>query len=553
MGGSIALYITILVWRETLKKLLILISIFLINACETQDPVPPVLEEPEVEEPVIEEPVYFEPVAYLNHEDAGMRPLADGVTDIGVCYQIFVISFADSNQDGYGDLNGITENLDYLSDLNIDCLWLTPIHPSPSYHKYDVLDYYDVDPQFGTIQDAQRLFDEAEERGISVIIDLVVNHTSKGHSWFQTNPEYYRKISVGHPNYSTRYWHREGELQYFAYFWDQMPELNLDDPVVRNLIFEIATFWLDLGVDGFRLDAVRHYFDVHEYPFRTPTLTQNILFLKEFNAVVKDHNPSAFVVAEAWSEAGAVAKYQPGVDGAFNFDIASSILSTVNNANDSRVAGLVDDIIRIQQLYELERAEIHDHYFLANHDQDRVMSQLGNDLSKAKLAASILFTMPGISWIYYGEEIGMTGARTAASTDAQRRQPMIWQNEFQITFVDGYELDLTNKLLQPRNELFTHYQTVTAVKADDVIRLGDMVKVDKTQTDILAFVRSYENTHYLVLHNLSRDTNTIQVSESFEVVYTLGFDHTISDRITMPPRSSIVVEVSTPAISLPVE
>jgi len=141
-----------------LKKLLIIGALFLLSACEPQssiDPVTeePVIEEPVVEEPVVEEPVYIEPIAFLNHEDAGMRPLADGLTDMGVCYQIFVISFADSNQDGYGDLNGITENLDYLSDLNVDCLWLTPIHPSPTYHKYDVLDYYDVDPQFGTLDD----------------------------------------------------------------------------------------------------------------------------------------------------------------------------------------------------------------------------------------------------------------------------------------------------------------------------------------------------------------------------------------------------------------
>jgi glycosidase len=130
---------------------------------------------------------------------------------------------------------------------------------------------------------------------------------------------------------------------------------------------------------------------------------------------------------------------------------------------------------------------------------------------------------------------------------------MIWLNEYQLSVVDGYELDLSNKLLQPRNELFTHYQEVTALKADDVIRLGEMVKVDKDQTNVLAFVRSYQDTHYLVLHNLSRDVNTIQVSEPFDVVYTLGFEHTIENGIIMPPRSSIVVEVATPVISLPVE
>lgn len=530
-----------------MKKLLILGALLFLSACE-QQPLEPVVEEPIQEEPVVEEPVYIEPVSYLNHVDVGMQDLAEGMTDIGVCYQIFVISFADSNQDGYGDLNGITENLDYLSDLNVDCLWLTPINPSPSYHKYDVLDYYDVDPQFGTLDDAKRLFEEAEARDIKVIMDLVVNHTSKGHPWYQSNPEYYRKISINHPDYSTRYWHREGELQYFAYFWDQMPELNLDDPVVREEIFTIAEFWLDLGIDGFRLDAVRHYFDIHEYPFRTPTLQQNVLFLKEMNQRVKKRNPQAFLVAEAWSEAAAVATYMPGVDGAFNFDMGLAILDVVNRGNDSAVNGFVDNLLRIESLYKERRPVIHDHYFLTNHDQDRVMSQLGSDVSKAKLAANILFTMPGISWIYYGEEIGMTGARTAAATDAQRRQPMIWQNEYQITFVDGYELDLTNKLLQPRNELFAHYQIVTAMKQDPVIRLGEVIDVNRENTSLLAFIRSYENTHYLVMHNLSANEQVVTVSVPYEILHTIGFE--FEEELRLPPRTSVILEVDTTELSI---
>ena len=529
-----------------MKKYLTLFLLVVLSACQTVEPV--------VEEPVVEEPVKtIQPELFLNHPDRATMPLAQSFEDVGVCYQIFVISFADSNNDGLGDLNGITENLDYLSDLNVQCIWLTPIHPSSSYHKYDVLDFYDIDPDFGTLADFDRLIEAAAAKDIIVLMDLVLNHTSRNHPWFRERPEYYRFISKDHPEYGSQYWHSYNGLQYYAYFWDQMPELNLDNPEVREATFEIARFWLDRGVGGFRLDAVRHFFDTNEYPIRTNTLQQNIRYLKEFNEVVKTINPEAIVVAEVWSAAEAVARYLPGIDSAFNFDLAQAILTTVASSSDNASTDVVGTFLKIKAFYDEQNTPYHDSLFLTNHDQDRVMSLLDNNEAKAKLAASILFTLPGTSWIYYGEELGMRGARTASATDAQRRQPMPWQTASQVNRVDGYSLEFANQQLAPGNEMFQHYQTITALKADPVIRLGEVGRVTKTQRHFLAYTLTYEETSYLVVHNLSNAERELLVDVEVSLLHDLNANIDVHSTMVMQPYSSVIFEVATTVIRLPFE
>ena len=534
-----------------MKKILTIFMLLFVSACSPSEVV---TVEPVVEEPVVEPVVYVQPELFLNHADRETMPLAQDFSDIGVCYQIFVISFADSNNDGLGDLNGITAQLDYLSDLNVQCLWLTPIHPSSSYHKYDVLDFYNIDPDFGTLADFDRLIEEAAARDIIVLMDLVLNHTSKDHPWFRERPEFYRLISKDHPDYArSNYWYSHNGLQYYAYFWDQMPELNLDDPVVREATFDIARFWLNRGVGGFRLDAVRHFFDSTEYPIRTNTLQQNILYLKEFNEVVKTINPAAIVVAEVWSAAEAVARYLPGIDSAFNFDLATAILTTVASSSDNSSTDVVGNFLNIKAFYDEQNTPYHDSLFLTNHDQDRVMSLLDNNPSKAKLAANIMFTLPGVSWIYYGEELGMRGARTASFTDAERRQPMPWQTSFQVALVDGYPLEFANQQLAPGNDMFLHYQTITALKSDPVIRLGEVGRVTKTQRHFLAYTLTYDQTSYLVVHNLSSSERILYVDVDVSVLHDINAGINEGSEMTMQPYSTVIFEVQTREITLPFE
>ena len=525
-----------------MKKVMFAMMLLFLSACT---PAVQVIEEP------LDEPTFVAPELFLNHQDRASMPLALGMEDLGVCYQIFVASFADSNNDGIGDLNGITAKLDYLADLNVQCLWLTPIHPSPSYHKYDVLDFYDIDPQFGTLDDFDRLIEEAGNRDIVVLIDLVLNHTSKRHPWFTERPDFYRIISEDHPEYNMRHWHRMGNgLMYYAYFWDQMPELNLDHPEVREETFNIARFWLDRGVGGFRLDAVRHFFDTSEYPIRTNTLQQNILYLKEFNEVVKTTNPSAVVVAEVWSAAEAVARYTPGIDSAFNFDLADAIIATVSSSSDNSSTNVVGTWLKIQAFYQAQETAFHDSIFLTNHDQDRVMSLFGENEDKAEMAASILFTLPGTSWIYYGEEIGMRGFRTAAATDAERRQPFPWQDEYQVARVDGFDLEAANRNLQIGNSIHQHYQTLTALKADPVIRLGELQAIQKTQRHFLAYTLSYEDSIYLVVHNVTSRFHDLMLDVDANVVTELRGGLVMDEVWSLAPYSSVIFEVDTTDITL---
>ena len=249
-------------------------------------------------------------------------------------YQIFVYSFCDSNGDGIGDLNGIRSKLDYIQDLGFDEIWLTPVHPSPTYHKYDVTDYYGIDPEFGSLEDYDLLLKECHERGIRVLMDLVVNHTAYAHEWFQKASDYLHELPSDwepDPSYCPYFdyyqFSREPKdgyapLQdtnwyYEARFWSGMPDLNLDSPVVREEIQKIASFWFGRGVDGFRLDAVTSY--------HTGDPEANVGFMKWFCQTCRTLKPDCYIVGEAWTDRNAIAKlYESGIDSLFDFPFAGN-------------------------------------------------------------------------------------------------------------------------------------------------------------------------------------------------------------------------------------
>jgi glycosidase len=332
-------------------------------------------------------------------------------------YQVFVYSFYDSDGDGIGDLNGVTERLDYIQSMGFDGIWLSPIHPSSTYHKYNVRDYFAIDPQYGTMEDFDALIEACRARGLRVLLDLVVNHTDLNHPWFTEHPEYYNIADErGHGNWEQLPDGRWYECQ----FWGQMPDLNLESSEVRAELEKVFAFWLGRGVDGFRLDAVKDYASGH--------IETNIEILSWLNTAVKNIKPDAYLVGEVWDTTNSLYRYyESGVDSFFSFPFAGAngmIAKLLLQPEASK------DEYLINTLFAYEAAKSRNHAatnapFLTNHDMSRAAGFLRQDANLIKTAWGLSLTQPGDAFVYYGEELGMSGP----GKDENRRAPMFWTDE----------------------------------------------------------------------------------------------------------------------------
>lgn len=437
-------------------------------------------------------------------------PLA-AANGISAVYEVFTGSYRDSDGDGIGDLNGILQKLDYIQALGADGLWLTPVSPSPSYHKYDVADYRDVDPALGTLADFDALAEGCAARGITLIFDLVVNHTSTEHPWFVSAVESLKSGDWSNP-YIGYYQFTQGsgghavegtDWYYEAGFDPSMPELNLDNPAVRGEIEAVVAFWLARGVGGFRLDAVTHYYDGQQQ--------SNIAFLSWLNATVKQLDPAAFVVAEAWSDEVTILEYYKScVDALFNFPLSSTgsltkaMRSQAGQSFAARIAKWRGDIAAVNPNAVAAP-------FLGNHDQGRIAGVLLNDLQMEKQAAALYLLSPGVPFLYYGEEIGMTGS----GDDPNKRLPMLWsaddptgmclppegatQAQRLKVGADGQEND--------PGSLLSFYRAVLALRNRyPAFVHGDAKAVETADARLGAFTLSDGGVTLLVAHNFSIDT-----------------------------------------------
>ncbi|UCG24020.1 MAG: DUF3459 domain-containing protein [Chloroflexota bacterium] len=437
-----------------------------------------------------------------------------------VLYEVFVRSYQDSDGDGVGDINGLIERLDYLNDgdpetagdLGVTGIWLMPVMESPSYHGYDVVDHFKIDEEYGTEEVFRRLIEEAHARGIKVIVDLVMNHTGRDHPWFQDSldPDSGRRDwyvwSDENPGYrgpwGQQVWHKIGEDYYYGVFSGGMPDLNYENPQVTEAAFEAARFWLeDMGVDGFRLDAIKHMVEDGALQENTPATHE---WLQGFFTFYKDVSPDAFAVGEAWTATRQVLDYTGDeVDIAFQFDLAETSLSSSS--------------VGIGSLFAKEMKAVVDTYppgqyatFLTNHDQNRVMSQLKEDENAAKVAASLLLTSPGVPFIYYGEEIGMMGEKP----DEDIRRPMQWTaDEPGAGFTDGQPWRPPFDDFQERNvaaqdgdpeSLLNHYRSLIRLRAEhSALRVGDWTLVESNPKRLYAALRHDDDETLLVLINPS--------------------------------------------------
>ena len=368
--------------------------------------------------------------------NAGLQPVARD-DDYRTTYEIFVYSFADSDGDGIGDLGGIRGKLDYISGMGFDQLWLTPVHPSDTYHKYDVDDYYAIDPTFGTMEDYEALIQDCHARGIRVLMDLVLNHTSDTHPWFRAATDYLRALPadqdpvfedcpyVWYYTFSREqldgFVPLEGTSWYYeARFWSEMPDLNLGNEVVRAEVRNIMQFWLDKGVDGFRLDAVTSYV--------TGNPEGNIDFMRYLVETGRSINPDCYLVGEAWTDRSSIAQlYASGIDSLFDFPFADAegIIRQVMNGSYA-ASDYVQAMVSAEAAYRAANEDYVDAPFYTNHDMGRSAGYYAlDDGPVTKMAYALSLLMPGDSFVYYGEEIGMKGS----GKDENKRAPMYWSDD----------------------------------------------------------------------------------------------------------------------------
>ena len=348
-------------------------------------------------------------------------------------YEIYVGSFFDTDNDGIGDLNGVTAKLDYIKDMGFNGIWLMPVTKGTSYHKYDVEDYYDVDPQFGNLDDMKKLVSEAHARGIDIIIDLVVNHSSSSHPWFKAACEYL--VSHGQPggpygeyyNFSQTqkqgYQRVPGSAWYYeCQFTGTMPDLNLDSPALRSEVESIMRFWLsDVDVDGFRLDAVTSFY--------TNSTQKSIEFLSFLNTTAKAIKSDCYIVGEAWLGNNTAVReyYASGIDSFFCFPLAmgtgrvADVLKDIRSTPGKTLGELMTELDQVYDTGILAP-------FLSNHDTARIASFTGrSQTDKIKMSQGILSLMSGSLFVYYGEEIGMIS--TSDGADTYKRIAMKWSDK----------------------------------------------------------------------------------------------------------------------------
>ena len=486
-------------------------------------------------------------------------------------YQIFTQSFCDSDKDGIGDFKGIISQLDYLndgkpgegSDLGVDALWMTPINPSESYHKYSVEDYYDVDKSFGTLDDFDKLVEECHSRGINVILDLVLNHISNKNPLFVEACE---EVKQGKLDGKAQYFefHEEGyyggDVQTIkvgdyvceANFSDTMPEWNLTSEKTKEEFTKIAKFWLDRGVDGFRLDAVKYFNNKH---------TDGVEFLKWFVDTCRGIKSDVYLVGEEWSDdTDIVDMYKSGIDSLFAFRFAQSSGDIIQNM----AMGKGETLIKKFTSYDKKMSEANPAYinamFLSNHDQARIANSLrGKGLATEKFAANIYMLVPGNSFTYYGEEIGMEAPDT--DSDKWYRLPMVFDSDNpQSITVDGTsapeqpEDGGVKQQLADEDSLLNHYRRIINVK----LQIPEIARgrITSQQTfgdkEIGAYYIEKDGVKLLVIHNFSPDdSKTLEITSDMlpnakvraDFLGSVKDNHlTVKDgKITMPALSSVVL------------
>ena len=482
-------------------------------------------------------------------------------------YEVFVYSFCDSDGDGIGDFNGLTSKLDYLQELGIQGIWLMPIHPSTSYHKYNVSDYYAIDPQYGTMADFENFMAECEKRDIHVIIDLVLNHTGSEHIWFKSAVEYLQNLGEGEPDVnecpyldyyffqkeqSTGYcqvngteWYYEGRFNY------DMPDLNLDSEALWVDIQDIMAFWFDKGVAGFRLDAAKE--------FVSGSVSKNVEILARMQQTACSLKSDAYLVAEVWESFNQIAKYyESGITSLFNFAFGNSdgkITAVIRGAgNPATVTTYATALEKADKAYLASNPNYIDAPFLSNHDVGRIAGFANRDPLRMKLAGAMNIFMGGSCFIYYGEEIGMPGA----GNDPSKRAPMYWNPERsngttnpppECELPAEYALGSLEEQLHDDSSIYNYYRQAIAIRnALPVIARGRVTAETALNVECISAQRkTWGEETCIILMNISPDAGVSDLTgyEDWTVAATLSADGSEISRegnlLNLPPYAVAVL------------
>lgn len=459
-------------------------------------------------------------------------------------YEVFVYSFCDSDGDGVGDLQGLISKLDYINDgddatdtdLGCNGIWLMPVNPSPTYHKYDVADYYAIDEEYGTLEDFKELLAACDERGIKVIMDLVLNHSSSQNPWFQEACAYLKGLDGGEPDAAdcpyVDYYHFSKEQGggyypvegtdwfYEAQFWSEMPDFNLDCEPLREEIAKITKYWLDVGVGGFRLDAVKEFY--------SGAPQSNIDFLAWLTDTVKKQKPDAYLVGEAWLDMADYAPYYgSGIDSVFNFAFADKdgiISKVLNGASAAKYGAAVSSL---EETFGAYNADYIDAPFYTNHDMGRSAGYYAGDNSAAqtKMAGAMNLFMGGSAFLYYGEELGMKGS----GKDENKRAPMYWStNPDAAGMCDGpadmEDVKMKFESLEEQEKdgtsVYQYYKKVIKIRNQNpeiargdakYVLVGDFL-ADDTRESVCAIRKVYGDSELLLIFVTGAETEELDLT-----------------------------------------
>ena len=486
-----------------------------------------------------------------------------------IFYEVYVRAFHDSNGDGQGDIRGLIEKLDYIQDLGVDCLWLLPIYPSPLLDDgYDIADYYNIHTDFGNLQDFKTLLDEAHARGLRVITDLVVNHTSDQHPWFQAarsdrnSPyrDYYvwsdsdqvysdARIIFLDTEKSNWTWDEQAGQFFWHRFYSSQPDLNYDNPAVQEEMLKVMNFWLDLGVDGFRADAVPYLFE------RPGTNCENLpdthAYLKKMRRFMDENYPGRILLCEAnqWPE-DVIAYFGDNDEFhmAFHFPVMPRIYMSLARADRTPLVEILHatpgihpqnqwaTFLRNHDELTLEMVTPEERQFMWNYYapeprmrlnlgiRRRMAPLLGGDRMKIELLNSILFTLPGTPFLYYGDEIGMGDNIWLNDRDGVRT-PMQWEPQPGAGFSsapderfygpviddDHYGFKRINVAAQrsdPRSLWHTIRRMIYVRKEHLLFSSGSFSILPLENKSIFAVQREYQGESMIALHNLSGESQT---------------------------------------------